>query len=83
MLVQGMRTVSTRGKTKGQEVVRAVPGGLVLFWLVPSVTQEADETVMPDERNMNYEAAPKPMNIADALKSFAEKISQLAAEVES
>ena len=56
MLVQGMRTISTRGKNRGQEVIRAVPGGLVLFWLTTSVTQKPDESVMPSDADMKAEA---------------------------
>lgn len=56
MLVQGMQTISTRGKTKGQTITRAVPGGLVLFWLVPSVDQQPDPSVMPSDRDMEAEA---------------------------
>lgn len=47
MLVQGLRTTATRGAHKGQEIITPVPGGRVLFWLVPAVDQKPDESVMP------------------------------------
>ena len=56
MLVQGMRTISTRGPHKGETVIRANPGGLVLFWLVPDVRQEADPTVLPVDEDLAEEA---------------------------
>jgi hypothetical protein len=56
MLVTGMQTTVTRGPNKGKTVIRAVPGGLVLFWLVPEVTQDADPMVLPAEEDLGEAA---------------------------
>lgn len=56
MLVQAMQTTVTRGPNKGKTAMRANPAGMVLFWLVPEVTQEGDPNVMPSEEDMSEAA---------------------------
>jgi len=51
MLVQTLQTAFVKGKKKG-EFHTTTQGGLVMFWLVDHVDQEADPTVMPPESLM-------------------------------
>jgi hypothetical protein len=51
MLVQSLQTQIMRGKHKGDWGTTTV-GGLVMYWLTPEVTQDADPSVLPGEKAM-------------------------------
>ncbi|HEX3855963.1 MAG TPA: hypothetical protein VHY30_01560 [Verrucomicrobiae bacterium] len=69
MLVQTLQTVITRGKRKGDFSTTTV-GGLVMYWLVKSVNQLGDETVLPSQDGMAGAAA-------DAAESYlARKLAE-------
>ena len=48
MLVQALSTQIVRGSRKGDFSTRAI-GGLVMYWLVKEVRQDADPTVLPSD----------------------------------
>ena len=61
----GRRTRHGRTVTRGNEA-----GGLVMFWLVTSVNQKPDPTVLPTEQEMGDEAARHmESHLSDFLKS--------------
>lgn len=62
MLVQALQTkVSISGRKRFKTTRGAEIGGLVMYWLVTSVTQKPDPTVMPTEEEL-LEAAASAMS---------------------
>jgi len=60
MLVQALQTQIVRGKKQkdgSRDFSTIAAGGLVMFWLVPEVTQEADPTVLPSNETIATAAA--------------------------